>query len=304
MLFRFKRKAATAWFSFNTREIYETAPSVCDPSGAAVFVSQVCHRDLPMYLLAVKSLAQYLRPRTVHVLDDTSLTERDKAILRRHIKPIEISPITKVKNTVCPNGGTWERLLFIADLALTSYVIQVDSDTLTLKCPNLVREHIGESVSFTLGEWPQQQIVFAREAAALVKGELNHRSSHVQMVSEANLDRMPTSDELRYVRGCSGFAGFARNSLSRSKVEKLSQEMATLVGQKKWREWGSEQVTSNLVVANSPKAEVLPFPEYCFHSPDADLESATFIHFIGSYRYHGGRYGRLARRIILQLHQS
>jgi hypothetical protein len=303
MLHRFKRKVAMVWFDFNAREVFKTAPMRCDSTGAAVFVSQLCHRDLAMYLLAVKSLARHVQPKMVFVLDDTSLSQRDKEILRQHIQPIEILPITSVANSRCPKGGTWERLLFIADKAPTSYVVQVDSDTLTVGAPRAVQKHIGENISFTLGEWRGQKIVSAGEAARSVKDHVTNGSAHVQMVSEANLDRLEFDKEAKYVRGCSGFAGFARASLSRDAVERFSQSMAQLIGNNKWSEWGSEQVTSNFVVANTDGAEVLPFPEYCFHSPDAEVESATFIHFIGSYRFHGGRYARLARRVISQLRQ-
>jgi hypothetical protein len=80
--------------------------------------------------------------------------------------------------------------------------------------------------------------------------------------------------------------------------------MTSIIGCKKWSEWGSEQVTSNFIVANSEKGQVLPFPEYCFHTPGTDIESATFVHFIGSYRFHGGHYARLAREVIAQLQSS
>ena len=304
MLYRYKRKAETAWFRFNARDVFKTAPLICDSEGGAVFVSQVCHRDIAMYLVALKSFGQYVRPNKVVVLDDTSLTQSDKKILQQHIQPIEILSIRDVNNSNCPKGGTWERLLFISDHAPTSYVVQVDSDTLTVRSPAIIQAHIDGNVSFTLGEWRGQEIICAREAAKLVSHLVEDGSAHVQMVSESNLDHLAYDRELKYVRGCSGFAGFAKGSFSRSAVERFSQGMADLVGAKKWSEWGSEQVTSNFIVANSAKAQVLPFPEYCFHSPDTDVESATFIHFIGTHRFHGGRYARLARQVISQLLQS
>ena len=301
MLYGLKRKFSTAWFRFNAREVFNTAPLHCDPSASALFVSQVCHRDIVMYLLAIKSLARHVRPQKVFVLDDTSLTQSDKEILRQHIQPIEILPVTSVANSRCPNGGCWERLLFISDQVPTAYVVQVDSDTLTLDAPQAVQKHIDGNHSFTLGEWRGQKIVSAGEAARSVKDQVANGSAHVQMVSEANLDRLESDKEAHYVRGSAGFAGFARASLSRDKVEIFSQSMARLIGKNKWSEWGSEQVTSNFVVANTDGAQVLPFPEYCFHSPEMDVEPATFVHFIGSYRFHGGRYAQLARRVIAQL---
>ena len=301
MLYKYKRKAEAAWFRFNARDVFKTAPLICDSQAGSVFVSQVCHRDIEMYLLALKSFGRYVRPSKVVVIDDTSLTETDKEILTDHIQPVEILPITTVNNERCPKGGCWERLLFISDFVPTSYVVQVDSDTLTARVPAIIGHHIKSNVSFTLGEWRGQNIVCAREAADLVSQQLEAGNAHVQMISESNLHRLVYDYNLKYVRGSAGFAGFAKGSFSRSAVERFSQGMAQLIGEKKWSEWGSEQVTSNFIVANSARAQVLPFPEYCFHAPDTDVESATFIHFIGTHRFHGGRYARLARQVISQL---
>ena len=304
MLYKYKRKAETAWFRFNARDVFKTAPLIGDSESGAVFVSQVCHRDIVMYLLALKSFGQHVRPSQIIVLDDTSLTEYDKKILTDHIQPVEVIPITTVNNEKCPKGGCWERLLFISDFVPTSYVVQVDSDTLTVRAPAAIGNHIKSNVSFTLGEWRGQNIVCAREAADLVSPQIDAGNAHVQMISESNLPRLVYDHEVRYVRGSAGFAGFAKGSFSRSDVERFSQGMTDLIGEKKWCEWGSEQVTSNFIVANTAKAEVLPFPDYCFHAPGTDVESATFVHFIGSHRFHGGRYARLARQVISQLPQS
>jgi len=304
MLFTYKRKAETAWFRFNTRDIFKTAPLICDSEGGAVFVSQVCHRDVAMYLVALKSFGRHVRPNKVVVLDDTSLTQVDKEILRDHVHSIEVIPITAVNNEKCPKGGCWERLLFISDCVPTSYVVQVDSDTVTVKAPAVIGDHIKSNISFTLGEWRRQNIVCARETADLVRQQVEAGSTHVQMVSESNLHRLAYDHEVRYVRGSAGFAGFAKDSFSRSDVERFSQGMANLIGEKKWSEWGSEQVTSNFIVANSENAQVLPFPEYCFHAPGTDVESAIFVHFIGSHRFHGGRYARMARQVVSQLPRS
>jgi hypothetical protein len=195
-------------------------------------------------------------------------------------------------------GGTWERLLFISDIVSSSYVIQLDSDTLTLKPPTDVQYHVIDNMSFTLGEWPRQEIEPVLESVEHVAYRVKEGGEHVQFVAEANLTKLVSDKPLRYIRGCSGFAGFAKDSFSRKAVERFSNDMAAIIGRRKWSEWGSEQVTSNFIVSNSPKAAVLPFPEYCFHRPDIDVDSATFVHFIGTNRFYGGRYTRLARRVL------
>jgi hypothetical protein len=304
MFYRYKRQAETAWFRFNARDIFKTAPLECDAAAEATFVSQVCHRDIAMYLVALKSFGHFIRPKKVVAIDDMSLTRSDKAILSHHVQPIKIIPINDVNNENCPKGGCWERLLYISDCVSTSYVVQVDSDTVTVGTPSVVADHLKSNVSFTLGEWRGQNIVCARETAAMVRQEVAAGNAHVQMVSETNLHRLACDREIKYVRGSAGFAGFAKGSFSRNDVERFSLGMARLIGEKKWSEWGSEQVTSNFIVANSEKAQVLPFPEYCFHAPGTAVESATFVHFIGSHRFDGGRYARLARQVVSNLPQA
>src|SRR2546422_639587 len=117
MLFRLKRHLATTRFNLEIRGVTSTPSVACDPDSRLVLVTQLCHRDVSMYLLAIKSLARFIRPKRVFVVDDMSLTDHDKSQLRRHVPSITIVPITSVENTVCPKGGCWERLLFISDLA-------------------------------------------------------------------------------------------------------------------------------------------------------------------------------------------
>src|SRR3546814_2103893 len=66
----------------------------------------------------------------------------------------------------------------------------------------------------------------------------------------------------RYVRGCAGFAGFARGGDARMLAETFSQEATRLLGAERWARWGSEQVASNMIVANDPNALLLPYDHY------------------------------------------
>lgn len=301
MLFRLRRDLHTARFNFHVRGINSTPPVIGDPNSRLVLVTQLCHRDVSMYLLAVKSLARFVRPKKVCVLDDTTLTDHDRALLRRHIESLDIVPITAVENTACPKGSCWERLLFIADLVASDFVVQLDSDTLTFKNPKDVLMCLEGNISFTLAGDDGEEIVSAQEMSARMKPHARTGTEHVQVVSEANLDRVPSDKPLRYVRGCAAFAGFGKKSFSRKTVEHLSASMANTIGRVKWNEWGSEQVMSCLVVANIPGARVLPFSEYCYHRPELEMEGRTFIHFMGTYRFRLGRYSQLAKRVIREL---
>lgn len=97
------------------------------------------------------------------------------------------------------------------------------------------------------------------------------KGDHVQNLAEQQFCKLRNYKKLRYLRGCSGFAGFSKGSFSRSNVEEFSEEMEGVLG-KIWLNWGSEQVTSNFIIANSPNACVLPYPKYCNFTSDIPYE--------------------------------
>jgi hypothetical protein len=133
-----------------------------------------------------------------------------------------------------------------------------------------------------------------RDAARRVE---NVPGDHVQVVAERAMARLDGCDLRRYVRGSSGFAGFARGGFRRDQLEAFSAELSAQVGDR-WNEWGSEQVASSYVVANSASAQVLPYPKYACFDLDMDPQRSAFLHFIGTNRFHRGIYAALATRVM------
>lgn len=125
---------------------------------------------------------------------------------------------------------------------------------------------------------------------------------HVQVIAEAHFHRLQGVETLRYVRGCAGFSGFARSSVELAFIESISRQMDAVIG-KTWSQWGSEQVMSNIVIANAADAVVLPHPKYCDCSRIRS-DVTAFIHFIGSCRFTGGAYQDQARAVIARLLES
>ncbi|HKJ72024.1 MAG TPA: hypothetical protein VKA55_09765 [Gammaproteobacteria bacterium] len=300
MLHRLRKRARTARFNLSARGVLGTAPLALDPASGVTFLSQICHRDRLMYLLAVKSLGRFLPPAAVTALDDGSLTRRDRRILRAHIPGIEIRPVSAIDTGPCPRGGTWERLLAIHDRAADSFVVQVDADTLTLSEPSEVLDHVRANRSFTLGTSMGRAITTLAEAGnrARVTGPDDR---HVQDTAERAFADLPGADRRLYVRGNSGFAGFAAGSHARADLEAFAREMSERIGADKWAQWGSEQVASNYAVANAPGGSVLPYPGYGYFHPDHPWADRPFLHFIGTYRFRDGVYARLARRTVDEL---
>jgi hypothetical protein len=256
-----------------------------------------------MYLIAIKSIYRFLGAARVVVLDDGSLTSKDSALLVRHLPSVRISSFGAIPPAKTPRGGCWERLLLISDLVRDSYVIQVDADSLTLhEIPDLL-DFVAENSSFTMlggGSFPA--IESMQDACNRAKRS-GQQSMEPQGVSERSLEQVPDCAKLRYVRGNAAFAGFARNSFKTSDVEFFSKTMEAICGTAKWHEWGSEQVTSNLIVANSADARVLQHPKYTsyYALPTVDYAESSFVHFMGTHRFENGCYSRLARQVIRQL---
>lgn len=299
MFFRIKDRIRRAHFRRASRDVITLPPIVLDASSPAVVFSQLPHKDIFMFLTALRSLTRYVPINGVHLLSDGSVRAEDKMLLKEQIPNVSFYELDDFRSPACPTGGTWERLLGIAELVRDHYVVQLDSDTLAIAAIDEVRNAVYDDTAFALGTWDHQEFETmqgrAAEAKRLIDGEGMY---HIQLLAEANLDKLSGYEGLQYVRGCSGFAGFSRRSFNKERVEAFSQEMSAVLGAK-WNAWGSEQFMSNVILANISGAIVLPHPKYC--ACNRVRAETAFIHFIGGCRFNDGIYARHARRIVDEL---
>lgn len=289
MFYRVKSKWHHFWFDTQCKGVLATPPLEIKDAPVRV-VTMVSHRDFIMYLVAVKSLYPRLGQGRVVVLNDGTLTARDQELLYAHIPLLEIVHIGDVPTGKCQKGGTWERLLLISTLVKDAFVIQMDSDMVTSGDLSEVQALIRDETSFAmLGSGSVPKVETMAECAAHSKG-LTH--PHIQAVVEKNFDRVPDCEHLKYMRATSAFAGFFKGSFTREDVERYHEMMAELFGREKWTEWGSEQITSNIVVSNTARVQPLPVPKYVSYWPERpiDYHQAAMIHFMGVHRYDNGFY--------------
>ena len=301
MLYRYRDQWRRLKFDLACRNVYRTAPADVAADGPLALFTQMQHKDLTMGLAAFKTFARQVPAQAYYVLNDGSLSDDDKAKLRAHLPGLHIFERQNVANGHCPQGGCWERLLCIADLSTRHYVIQLDADTLTLGDLPEVCAKVAQNASFAIGTWDNQEIEsmsYRVEKARAVQAQTSGRT-HVQVEAEACFDVLENYAAMKYLRGCAGFSGFARGSVSRDFIQDVSRQMEKALGTR-WHEWGSEQVMSNIVVANGPGASALPHPEYC-DCTRMRAGRTRFVHFIGSCRFDGGVYANLARRAIESL---
>jgi hypothetical protein len=298
------RKAREWLHGRQARAVLETPPRKAT-ADAPVLFSMIGTRVLLPYLVAAKSLHRRLGRGQFVILDDGTLTANDKAVLARHLDGPRIVHIDDVDTGPCPRGGTWERLLTLLDLRGEGYVIQLDSDTVTVGPVPEVERAIAEGRGFILPGDDDSQLLGIAEIAARTPRQYHRDTpgSHVQGAIESVMDEVaiPGREDLRYTRGCSGFAGFAPSDGGRALAEAFSLEASRLLGERRWAQWGSEQVTSNFVLANEADTLVLPSARYVNFWDDDLPPGVGFVHFIGTCRYHRGAYTEATRRAIAEL---
>jgi len=302
LLYGIRNNVAKKWFNIRCKDILSTPPIRPSKSNLKI-VSFIHPTHVLMSIIAIKSLYYYLKEGQVVILSDNTFTSKDIKTLKYHLSPSEIVDIDGINIGKCPPGNTWERLCFIAHCVKNHYVIQADADTIAIGEIPEVQKCVRENRSFTLGSPSGQKISPMKDTCEMAKLSQNTR---VQMVSEKNFDKLINYNQLKYVRGSSGFAGFAKGSFSLEELEKFSQEMQENIGYAKWSEYGSESLASSYIVANSPSACVLPYPKYAsyYTNRKVDYEKSSFIHLIGTERFAKGFYQKVARGMIKKIRNT
>ena len=279
------------------RAILQTSP-VAPGDGRVIVLSQVCARDTLMYLLAAKSFAHHTGLRDFAVLDDGSLVDEQRQLLRHHLRGIRILTMAEARSDAVPVGGTWERLALLARLGETAYVVQMDADTVTLGPLDEVVESVSANRPFSLTS-ELGAVLSIPDAAAKARIQPEHL---LQFAAESRLECLYPDIASNYVRGCSGFTGLP-SALRLGLVEEISRRMRAVMGER-WSEWGTEQVTTNLLTANTPGLTLLAPPTYATHEGCALPVSTRFVHFMGTDRFNGPAYRRLTARVVEDLRAS
>lgn len=256
-------------------------------------LSMVHQRDVLPYLVALKSFVHYTQPARVVVVCDPTIGDAERSIFKAHVPHVELRRAEEFRDQRIPQGGTWERLFAISTYSPHGYVVQLDADTVTTGPLPEVLDAVRAGRGFVLGEEPSQQLVTLANTAELAK---DWSEIHIQAVAEKTMVNAGLSCG-RYVRGCSGFTGFPSDPNMSEKMFDYSTKMATLVGER-WAEWGTEQVTSNYLVANAVGTQVLPFPDYS--TPKGSAVGIRFFHFIGYVRYRNRLYAAATRTAFAQ----
>lgn len=300
---RVLRRLREVQFNRDSRAVLDTAPVQARDDGVVIF-SMIGTRVLLPYLVAAKSLHARLGRGRFTLLDDGTLTAADRELLAHHLDRPEIRAIAAVETGDCPRGGCWERLLTLLELRREHYVIQLDSDTVTLGPVPEVAAAIASGRDFTLLGGADARWQPVGDFVAGLGPDWGDR--HIQGAIEWQLDRACADVPAitHYVRGCAGFAGFAPGGLGREAAEDFSRAASALLGAGRWAQWGSEQVMSNLIVASEGEPVLLPYARYLNFWNQPFGPEAALVHFVGTYRFHRGAYSAAARQAIAALAQG
>jgi len=289
---------ANSRFDRQTRRILDTPP-IAYKEAPLTIVSMVEGRDVQMYILAVKALYRRLGRGKIVAIINRNLPEAERGLIRRHLGPVEFQILEDLPTGRCQRGGTWERVIFCVNRAAADYVIQIDADVLCFGPMEEVMQCVDQNRAFTLSEGlPIQPL------SGWVEKAIARKSDHIVNAFELRGPEFPHADKLLYVRGSSGFAGFSKGGYSFDLLQTFHDGGVKVHGAR-WKEWGTEQIASNFVAANSPNSIPLPYPKYATFEP----EYATFqkqgissdmslLHFIGMFRFDLGVYPKLANQEI------
>jgi hypothetical protein len=270
-------------------------------------ISLVRTSDVQMYMLALKSFYSQLGAGRVTLVMDEQFPRKIVNLLLEHFPGIEFYKREDVDTGVCQRGGTWERLVYLIDRSRKEFVIQLDSDTLTVGDITEIKDCIERNSSFCLnGHTGSVQnraklddIIPMSQAAEAAKSST---SDYIGVAFERRMAEFQGSDGFYYVRGSSALAGFACGAIKKDLIDHFHREGSRIM-EGRWTEWGTEQSASNFAVANSKNAIVLPYPKYENFDPSAIHPKAAFFHFFGTRRYVGDVYAKQARIVINRLCQ-
>ncbi len=291
MFFRLRRYLNYAKFDRQTRRVLDTPPIQYREAPLAI-VSMVSNLDPQMYIIAVKALYRRLGRGKIVAIVDADMPEESRDLIRKHLVKVEFVHLEDINPGKCQRGGTWERVHYCVSRSAQEYVIQIDADTICVGLLDAVVESVDQNRSFTLGEGlPKNPLAEWAGIRAQDPG------GHIVQAFEQRSKEYPDARNLMYVRGSSGFAGFAKGAYDTARLEQFHETMQGIHGER-WKEWGTEQIASNYVVANSPDSIPLPHPQYSTYVGGPIPVPCSALHFIGTFRFAGRIFAGFCNREI------
>jgi len=304
MFYRVRKYLSHRKFYSEIVGLLNTPPLVQREAPLAI-VSMVQETDVRMYILAIKALYRRMGGGHIVVIPDADVSQSSRDLIRGHLGDVEFVTPESIPTGSCQRGGTWERVLYCVDRSAQEYVIQIDADVLCFgEIPEVI-DCVRTNRAFTIAEG-----LAVKPLPEWVEDGIARKSDHIVTTFELKAREFPNASRYQYVRGSSGFAGFAKGKITRAFLEEFHAGGVQVHGSR-WTEWGTEQIASNFTAANSSGVEPLPYPKYATFEPDYATyqrqgipQEHSVLHFIGSHRFELGTFVKLANREIEALKQQ
>jgi hypothetical protein len=305
VLYRLRRAVNYAAFKFQTRGLHRSPPTPCDPDAGCTVHTMLGRDDLPMYLVAVKSLLRF-RPRVaVMAHSDGTLGRDEEETIRRHVPGVRIVTAAEADELARTRldafltkwrslDASWRRVIDTELWCPTPKRIIMDSDILTIRRPDEVIAWIEHGTgAFLFGQPPKGDAM-----PQTAPGE----RKVVQTVFREKLSALAEAAGLPAVfpqGATSGFYGCGSElSLERiARVIRAGESVGIPM-----TEWGAEQclVLFLLTTAGAPRLSAAHYINYdpsCY----GGIGEVHVAHFYGTHRFHRNLYPRLAARVIAEL---
>jgi hypothetical protein len=267
----------------------------------------VGERDLPLYLIAAKSLLRFCSTLSVVVHSDGTLKAKSIGRLKTHLPGCVIIDAARADARAAAALGThsflarwrtvdvsYRRLIDIGIWTTTQKRIMMDSDVLVLRKPARLLEWINAADRpFMLGTPIESTPIPTVVDAARAHVQTIFRSKLREISRAMNLPMAFLQNAGACFYGCGG-------ELSTGRIEQLIK-VALALGVPMQR-WGGEQCIVNYLL--SATGAVALDPQCCVDFDPAHIETAekaAIVHFAGTYRFHKSVYARCAGQVIRSL---
>lgn len=294
------------------RGILKTPPLKCNPKASTSYISLVCHRDINIFLLAVKSFLRFYNNVRIIILDG-GLINNDFVVIRKHIKGALIYKRRfldkivnkKIKSKILRDLRKKDRSqikLIDVNLLIKGKKIIVDSDILFLKKPSEIINWIENEKKKAFHHYrrPSEIVDTPDDWLQLSGGDFNKVFIKYYFLKNLKEINKKMNNPIKRFDFCSGLMGY-NNNFSMKKIEKVEKALLSVVPKGYKQLWGIEQETYEFLLNESSRK--LNYKKYfavCDYGPTKDeIKNAKFIHFIGKLKHK--EYLLLGKKIIKEL---
>jgi hypothetical protein len=312
LLYRLRNAINYGHYKLRTRAIHRTSPIPCDPNAECELHTMLSARDLPLYLVAVKSLLRFNPELAVVVHSDGSLDKAAFETISHHVPGshlINSDQADQRARRILGEGSflwgmrqfyvSFRRLVDTALWSQTNKRIIMDADVLVLSPPVEVVDWIRRGDRpFLMGQPP-----VAKPANRVGLAETSQRTpKRIQTIFKERLPEIASALDcpaLFLDGGTGGFYG-TLDELTLEKVERIVKvciELGIPI-----RKWGGEQCV--IIFLLSVQGAYRLDPEvYVNFSPSLQhtIDKCSIVHFYGTARFHLNVYARLSATIVGEL---